>query len=119
MRRWQLSQFGLAHLEMTEGAVPAVGPSGVLVRVGAVALNYRDLLVASGSFLPDLAMPFVPGSDAAGTVVAVGDAVTRFRVGDRVTTVYRQRWFDGVPGPDEIGNSLGGPLPGGIRLKFS
>ena len=112
MRTWQLNRFGLDNLHLAEYAPPALGPHEVLVRVAAVSLNYRDLLVASGSFLPHLAMPFTPCSDAAGTVEAIGSAVTRFRVGDRVTTVYRQRWFDGVPGPEEIGNSLGGPLGG-------
>jgi len=112
MRAWQLAQFGLANLESVTRGAPAPGPHDVLVRVAAVALNYRDLVVAAGSFLPDLRMPFTPCSDAAGVVEAVGANVTRFRVGDRVTTVYRQRWRDGVPGPEEMGNSLGGPLDG-------
>jgi NADPH:quinone reductase-like Zn-dependent oxidoreductase len=118
MRAWQLDRFGLEHLALVERPAAPLASDEVRLRVTAVALNYRDLLVAGGSFLPNLEMPFTPCSDAAGVVVEVGAAVTQFKVGDRASTFYRQRWFDGVPGPEELGNSLGGPRQGVLAAEL-
>ncbi|KVL86249.1 zinc-dependent alcohol dehydrogenase family protein [Burkholderia stagnalis] len=115
MKQWQLPAFGLPHLELADVPVPRPGPRELLVRVGAVSLNYRDALVVDGALLPDLpAMPFVPCSDMAGEVVAVGADVTRFAVGDRVLGHFWTQWIDGGPPPEMTrhGLSLGGPLPG-------
>jgi NADPH:quinone reductase-like Zn-dependent oxidoreductase len=112
MKAWELPRFGQENLRLMERPVPAPGSGEVLVRVRAVSLNYRDKLVLGGTYLPDLAMPFVPASDASGEVVAIGDGVTGVRVGERVIGHYRVLWIDGKPGPDQIAISLGGPLPG-------
>jgi NADPH:quinone reductase-like Zn-dependent oxidoreductase len=113
MKIWELRKFGLSALAQTERPVPAPGPHELLVRIGAVSLNYRDRLVIEGVFIPDLALPFVPASDGAGEVVAVGEGVSRFRVGDRVMGIYIPGWIDGDgSGPEGDYVSLGGPLPG-------
>lgn len=113
MRAWNIRKFGLDALEQTTLPVPAPGPRELLVRVGAASLNYRDRLVVEGTFIPDLALPFVPASDAAGEVVAVGKDVTRFGVGDRVTGHYIPAWIAGDgSGPEGEYISRGGPLPG-------
>jgi NADPH:quinone reductase-like Zn-dependent oxidoreductase len=95
--------------------VPSPGNREVLVRVAAVSLNYRDKLVVEGKLLPDApAMPFTPVSDMAGEIVATGEDVSRFRIGDRVMGNFWTQWIDGEP-PQEMtrhGLSLGGPLPG-------
>jgi NADPH:quinone reductase-like Zn-dependent oxidoreductase len=93
---------------------PLPGPTGILVRVHAAALNRRDLLILQRRYsLP--AMPdVVPVSDGAGEVVAVGDAVTRFRVGDRVLGSYWPRWHDGRLRP-ELVDQLGCTLDGMLR----
>jgi len=113
MKVWELRKFGLSALAQAERPVPAPGPHELLVRIGAASLNYRDRLVIEGRFIPDLALPFVPASDGAGEVVAVGERVRRFRVGDRVTGIYIPGWIDGDgSGPEGDYVSLGGPLPG-------
>jgi NADPH:quinone reductase-like Zn-dependent oxidoreductase len=113
MKAWQIGRFGLEALEQIERRTPQPGPHELLVRVGAASLNFRDRLVIDGTFLPDLALPFVPASDGAGEVVAVGKDVTRFRVGDRVIGTYIPKWIDGDGhGPDGDYVSRGGPLPG-------
>jgi NADPH:quinone reductase-like Zn-dependent oxidoreductase len=113
MKVWELRKFGLSTLTQTERPVPTPGPHELLVRIGAVSLNYRDRLVMEGTFIPELALPFVPASDGAGEVVAVGAGVMRFRVGDRVTGIYIPGWIDGDgSGPEGDYVSLGGPLPG-------
>ncbi len=55
-----------------------------LVRVGAVAVNPIDTYIRGGMIAAQLAFPFIPGRDVAGTVVEVGPGVKRFKPGDRV-----------------------------------
>ncbi|MDX1562043.1 MAG: NAD(P)-dependent alcohol dehydrogenase [Gammaproteobacteria bacterium] len=77
--------------------MPAVGPEEVLVRVHAAALNGGldiEMLEAIGPGIPDFTGR-VPVSDAAGEIVAIGDGVERFAVGDRVVTTYVPDWIDG------------------------
>ncbi|GAA4637101.1 NADP-dependent oxidoreductase [Actinoallomurus vinaceus] len=66
--------------------VPVPGPGQIQVRVRAAALNPADLRMVEGAMheLAPLTFPHVPGSDFAGTVVALGDGVSRFTVGDEV-----------------------------------
>ena len=63
---------------------PSVTGSQVLVKVGAVSLNPVDTYIRNGANYWELPNPFVVGCDLAGTVEAIGDEVTRFKVGDRV-----------------------------------
>jgi NADPH2:quinone reductase len=69
---------------LAEVPVPSVGPGDVLVRVLAAAVNFPDLLLVAGRYQVPVPVPFVPGSDLAGLVVAVGIDVTDVRPGDRV-----------------------------------
>jgi NADPH2:quinone reductase len=61
---------------------PAPGPGDLLVSVGAAGVNYIDTYHRRGVYPRDL--PFVPGAEGAGTVVAVGEDVTGYAVGDHV-----------------------------------
>lgn len=63
---------------------PVPGPTQVLVKVGAVAVNPIDTYIRGGAVAAKLTFPFIVGCDLAGTVVEVGEQVTRFRKGDRV-----------------------------------
>lgn len=65
---------------------PSAGPGQVLIQVEAAALNPFDLILMSGALreMVPLAFPFVIGMDAAGTVAALGEGVSRFAVGDPV-----------------------------------
>lgn len=65
---------------------PKPNTGEIVVRVAAVAVNPVDRLIQTcGDIMtPWLAYPFIPGSDVAGEVVAIGPDVTRFRIGDRV-----------------------------------
>jgi NADPH:quinone reductase-like Zn-dependent oxidoreductase len=99
---------GRAELELADGPIPVPGVGEVLVKVGAVALNYRDRLAIDHGLTMIFpgSGPFVPGSDMAGTVVAVGSGVNRFRPGDRVISASLPDWIDGT-GPGDA--RLGGP----------
>lgn len=115
MKAWLLKDFGLHNLQPGDVATPVPQPGELLVKVGAVSLNFRDKAIIDGIYEPQrVPKPLIPVSDAAGTVVAVGDGVTRFKVGDRVNSTLYSRWIDGAPGPDEPAHCLGMPLPGGL-----
>jgi NADPH:quinone reductase-like Zn-dependent oxidoreductase len=97
MKRWELTALGRVNLQLAEASTPTPGPRDLLVRVGAVSLNYRDKLVLENGLGLQLDLPAVPGSDMAGTVVAVGQDVSRFVPGDRVMGAFAAGWIDGPP----------------------
>jgi NADPH:quinone reductase-like Zn-dependent oxidoreductase len=107
-----LNAFGLENLSIESVTLPALGPTDVHVRLRAAALNYRDLMVVLGQYNPKMELPRIPGSDAAGDVVAVGSAVTRFAPGDRVCTLFFQDWVDGEIQPLTGKSALGGSIDG-------
>jgi NADPH:quinone reductase-like Zn-dependent oxidoreductase len=96
MKRWTMDAIGRDHLALTTAPIPDPAPGEILVRVAAASLNYRDkLVIETGMGLP-LAFPFVPLSDMAGTVQAVGAGVTRFKPGARVISTFSPGWIDGL-----------------------
>ena len=64
--------------------VPEISAHEVLIRIKATAMNYNDLWARKGLPGIDFAFPHISGSDAAGIVEAVGEEVSRIRVGDEV-----------------------------------
>ena len=112
MRAWQISSFGIDSLEFVERPAPQPGPGEVLIRVHAVSLNYRDLLMVKGLYNPKLKLPRIPCSDGAGEVVAVGEGVTRWKKGDRVAGIFMQNWLDGPLSPAKAKGALGGDIDG-------
>jgi len=112
MKQLIIPAFGLDQLAFRDVPEPSPGLGEVLVEVKAVSLNYRDLLVAKGYYNPKMPLPRVPGSDAAGIVVAVGDGVTGVKLGDRVCGTFFQDWESG-PITEAAGKSaLGGAING-------
>jgi NADPH2:quinone reductase len=71
-------------LEYADIDVPAPAPGEVQIRHAAIALNFVDVYYRTGLYKPSGGLPFVAGSEAAGTVIAVGAGVGDFREGDRV-----------------------------------
>jgi NADPH:quinone reductase-like Zn-dependent oxidoreductase len=84
----------------------------VRIRVHAVSLNYRDLMVARGEYLVNLDEPIIPCSDGAGEVLAVGPGVTRWQQGDRVVASFFPYWMDGISTPEKTRHALGGDIDG-------
>jgi len=86
MRGWQVHENGdpddvlTWHEDIPE---PVPGPGQVAVRVHAAACNFPDILACQGKYQEKPPLPFVPGMEVAGEVVAVGEGA-RFAVGDRV-----------------------------------
>jgi NADPH:quinone reductase-like Zn-dependent oxidoreductase len=117
MRALQLTDgFGLEHLKLIDAPDPTPGPYEVLVRMRAVSLNYRDLLMVSGLYTRGGgSLPLTPFSDGCGIVEAVGDKVTRFKGGERVATMFFQKWLAGGPTMEGLTSALGSPIPGAGR----
>jgi NADPH2:quinone reductase len=63
---------------------PVAGEGQVVVRVAAAGVNYPDALIVGNRYQASAPLPFIPGSEFAGTVAAVGPSVSRLRVGDAV-----------------------------------
>src|ERR1700756_4257844 len=71
-------------LSYVEKSQPSPGPGEVLIKSEAIGVNFIDTYFRSGTYPREL--PFVPGTEVAGTVAAVGDGVTGLTDGDRVVT---------------------------------
>jgi NADPH:quinone reductase-like Zn-dependent oxidoreductase len=110
---------GIKGLEGFEFKPRTLQAHEVRVRVRAVSLNYRDLMVARGNYLVSSKEPLIPGSDAAGEVTEIGSAVTRFAVGDRVATTFFPQWIDGPPTPEKTAVAPGGNAPGVLTQELT
>jgi NADPH:quinone reductase-like Zn-dependent oxidoreductase len=120
MRSYRLNEPGsLDSIRPRDEETPAPGPAQILVRTRAASINRRDLLIAAGRYPLPSRPGVVPLSDGAGEVVAAGDSVTRFAVGDRVTASYWPRWISGPLRPeliDQLGCTTDGWLAEYVAL---
>ena len=95
----------------------------VIVRTRAASLNYKDLALILGWLpLKSDGGDYVPLSDGAGDVVAIGKAVRDFSIGDRVTASFFPHWQAGPPSSETasaLGCELGGWLRDHVRLPAS
>jgi NADPH:quinone reductase-like Zn-dependent oxidoreductase len=109
--------WGLDQIQVIDAPDPTPGPGEVLVRMRAVSLNYRDLLMVQGMYARGGATggAITPFSDGCGVIEAVGAGVTRVQPGDRVATMFFQNWISGPPTLEKLTSSLGSPIPGAGR----
>lgn len=87
-RAWRIHDFkGIDSLVLETLPMPEPGPGEVRVKVKAVGLNRSDLLwITAGFFTPEL--PALVGAEFCGVVDAVGEGVSRFKPGDRVSNTF-------------------------------
>lgn len=114
-RAFELTEFGIDKIIQRDRQLPELGPNDVMVKMKAVSLNYRDLLVARGLYSRGLKLPLVPLSDGAGEVIEIGKAVTRFKRGDRVMPIFMQKWIGGQISKEASSSSLGGSIDGVLQ----
>jgi NADPH2:quinone reductase len=87
MRAIRVHEFGGPEvLKLEEVPTPKPTEGQVLVRVHAAGVNPYDTVMRAGTYAIKPQLPYTPGSDAAGTVEAVGPGVTKVKPGDRVYT---------------------------------
>lgn len=75
---------GPETLELSELPDPVAGPGQVLIDVKACGVNYPDVLIIEDKYQFKPTRPFAPGGEVSGLIAAVGEGVTKFKVGDRV-----------------------------------
>jgi NADPH:quinone reductase-like Zn-dependent oxidoreductase len=115
MKAYEIQQFGIENLASVERDEPTINETEVLVKFHAASLNYRDLMMVKGAYNPRLKMPLVPFSDGAGEVVAVGEKVSKWKPGDRVSPIFMQGWIDGAISFEKARTALGGDRNGVLR----
>ncbi len=71
-------------VEVRDVDAPLLGAGQIRVAVHAASVNFPDVLMVAGEYQIKVPPPFVPGSEFAGEVIAVGDSVSAWHVGDRV-----------------------------------
>ncbi|WP_420881011.1 quinone oxidoreductase family protein [Rhodococcus sp. (in: high G+C Gram-positive bacteria)] len=101
-------------LTPTEVPDPQPGPDDLLVATDAIGINFIDTYIRAGIYPTEL--PYVPGNEGTGVVVAVGSAVTEFGVGDRVA------WADAVGGYAEkvvVPASAAVDVPDGVAPELA
>lgn len=85
MKAIQCVQWGgPEQLRLAECALPEPAAGEVRIRVEAAGVNFPDALIIQKKYQLQPPLPFVPGTEVAGTVDAVGDGVARLKPGDRV-----------------------------------
>ncbi|MFE3293078.1 NADPH:quinone oxidoreductase family protein [Rhodococcus sp. NPDC059234] len=86
MKAWRVNELGEPRdvLKLEDVDDPTVSRGQLLVRVLAAPANFPDVLLCRGEYQIKPPLPFTPGVELCGEVVAVGEAVTAFTVGDRV-----------------------------------
>jgi NADPH:quinone reductase-like Zn-dependent oxidoreductase len=113
MRAFHIDRFGsVGGIVRRSSDDPRPGPNEILMRLRASSLNYRDLMVLKGGGRGPTKLGVVPLSDGAGEVAAIGERVTRVKVGDRIIPTFHPRWFGGPISPDYLTDRLGANLDG-------
>lgn len=121
MRAYEIvaGSSSLDGLRRCERPGPTPQPHQILVRIKAVSLNFRDLLIARGHYMGGtVAASTIPVSDGAGEVIAVGAAVHRFKLGQRVAGTFFRGWADG-PAPHRPLVALGAPPADGMLAELA
>lgn len=113
MHLYRLTAPGsLDNLVKLEECEPVIGPDEVLVRIRAVSLNARDLMMVFGPQPYGPKSDIIPTSDGAEDVIACGSAVTQVKPGARVVIPFRPAWIDGPLQMVQLGSDLGGAVDG-------
>ena len=102
---------GPGQLRLAECPMPAPAAGEVRIRVEAAGVNFPDALIIQKKYQLQPQLPFVPGTEVAGTIDAVGDGVARLRPGERVVA------FVGIGGFAEYvcaSQAQVAPLPPGV-----
>lgn len=118
MKAVQVTELGGPEvLELVDIELPALGGTDLLVRTAAIGVNYIDTYYRKGEYKK--ALPFVPGDEGAGTVEAVGDQVSDFRVGDRVAwTGAAGSYAQQVVVPQGVAVKIGAEIPSDVAASI-
>jgi len=110
--------FGIDSLAFVERVAPEPGTGEVLIRMRALSLNYRDLLVVNAVNRWRPTERRIPVSDGVGEIVRIGGGVSRFNLGDRVAPLFYPHWIDGGPAAEKMNGALGGAGVDGLFAEL-
>lgn len=113
MKAIHLTGPSIERLQQVDVDAPRAGHGEVLIRQRAVSLNYLDIAIATGRFGPGR-FPLVPGADSAGEIVALGEGVDGWAVGERVVVGTMLRWQAGALFPAAHEMLRGVTVDGGL-----
>lgn len=114
-------EFGpIERLRVADRPEPTAGPGQVVIRIEAAGVNYVDALFVQGRYQIKPPVPFVPGSEVAGTIIALGDGVDEARLGRRVLTMCGLGGFaEQVAVPDEAAVEIPASMPAETAAAFT
>lgn len=107
-----MGSAGQRETKLVEADGRAPGPGEARVRVRAVSLNFRDLLIIGGMYPMGVKPDVIPVSDGAGEVIAVGAGVTHLKAGDRVASTFFPDWAGGPISAARTTYALGASMDG-------
>jgi NADPH2:quinone reductase len=117
MKAIQCVQWGgPERLQLAEVPLPAPAAGEVRIRVAAAGVNFPDALIIQKKYQVQPALPFVPGTEVAGTIDAVGEGVSRLKPGERVVA------FVGIGGFAEYvcaAHAQVAPLPANVDMAVA
>lgn len=115
MRAWQVTEWCEPDgIRLNDISAPQPGPSQVLIRNHASAINFFDLLQIQGKYQVKPPFPFTPGAEVAGVVEAVGEQVSTLQRGDRVLAFTTGGGFAEASLADSFRTF---PLPSGMTFE--
>lgn len=113
MKAYQITgTAGLASFDQVSLPDPVPQPGEVLIRVRACSLNYRDLMNVLGIRGVTGPVPRIPCSDGAGEILALGEGVTDWQIGQRVVIPFMPTWLEGGFTQHHASRALGGAVDG-------
>ena len=119
MKAYEIQEFGIDKLAHVELDTPSPADGEVVVKLHAASLNYRDVMVASGTYNPRMKLPAIPLSDAAGEIVEVGAGVTKWNVGMRVCSCVIPGWVSGGPTAEASKTAIGAGGLTGVAREYA
>lgn len=93
---------------------PEIGDREVLVHVKAIGVNYADTARREGKYVVPTELPFIPGAEIAGEIVAVGKDVKRFKIGARVVSLIEAEGYAEYAKVHEMALA---PIPDSVEFK--
>jgi NADPH:quinone reductase-like Zn-dependent oxidoreductase len=109
------SKNGIDSLQASKEPIPTAGNYEILIKVRSVALNQRDVVIASSTYPLPVKDNVIPCSDMAGEVVQVGNLVKGFSIGDSVLAPLNPSFLYGVLNNAADSDTFGGLTDGVLR----
>lgn len=118
MQAYEVQGLGWDNLRQVERRRPALAADEVRIRVKAAGINYRDVALITGEYLPEMPRPYVPLSEGSGEVIEIGSAVKDMSAGEMVLGHYTSAWLAGEFHAGYHASKIGGPIDGWLSEEI-